>query len=135
MMASGEVKAKRWGVPIPRTGRPSAHFTWRECACRCCGRIASVESVQLTCAMLEGVRRRLGNNPIYVNSFCRCPSYNKAVGGVPGSLHITGEAADITVKRYSPLAVQEMLHDHEGGKGDYLGFTHLDRGPRRRWSE
>lgn len=36
--------------------------------------------------------------PIYVSSGYRCPKLNKAVGGVPTSQHVRGEAADIYVK-------------------------------------
>ena len=35
--------------------------------------------------------------PIRVNSGYRCPELNEAVGGTPGSQHLRGEAADITV--------------------------------------
>lgn len=34
--------------------------------------------------------------PVYVNSGYRCPLLNKAVGGVQGSQHVQGKAADIT---------------------------------------
>lgn len=33
--------------------------------------------------------------PIHINSGYRCPALNKAVGGVPNSQHIAGQAADI----------------------------------------
>ena len=36
--------------------------------------------------------------PIYVSSGYRCTKLNKAVGGVPTSQHVRGEAADIYVK-------------------------------------
>ena len=41
--------------------------------------------------------RELWGGPITVNSGFRCPVLNKAVGGVPSSQHVRGEAADITV--------------------------------------
>ena len=40
--------------------------------------------------------RELWGGPITVNSGFRCPVLNKAVGGVPSSQHVRGEAADIT---------------------------------------
>lgn len=46
--------------------------------------------------LLDPVRERWGG-PIAVNSGYRCPQLNKAVGGVPTSQHLRGEAADITV--------------------------------------
>ena len=33
--------------------------------------------------------------PFRVTSGCRCEAHNRAVGGKPGSAHLTGEAADI----------------------------------------
>ena len=44
--------------------------------------------------VLDPVRERYGK-PIRVNSGYRCPIHNRTVGGVPGSQHVKGEAADI----------------------------------------
>ena len=46
--------------------------------------------------VLDPLRDAWGG-PIKVNSGYRCPVLNKAVGGTPGSQHLRGEAADITV--------------------------------------
>ncbi len=45
--------------------------------------------------VLDPLRQAWGK-PIHVNSGYRCPALNKAVGGVAGSQHMRGEAADIT---------------------------------------
>ncbi|MCM1068252.1 MAG: D-Ala-D-Ala carboxypeptidase family metallohydrolase [Muribaculaceae bacterium] len=45
--------------------------------------------------ILDPLREAWGR-PIRVNSGYRSPQLNKAVGGVPTSQHLTGEAADIT---------------------------------------
>ena len=45
--------------------------------------------------LLDPVRESWGR-PIVVNSGYRCPVLNRAVGGVPASQHVKGEAADIT---------------------------------------
>lgn len=45
--------------------------------------------------LLDPIREAWGA-PILVNSGFRCPVLNKAVGGVPTSQHVRGEAADIT---------------------------------------
>ena len=50
---------------------------------------------QLVANVLDPLRETYGR-PIYVNSGYRCPALNRAVGGVPSSQHLTGEAADIT---------------------------------------
>lgn len=45
-------------------------------------------------SVLDLVRAHV-DSPIIVNSGYRCPSVNKAVGGVENSLHLKGRAADI----------------------------------------
>lgn len=45
--------------------------------------------------VLDPLREAWGK-PITVTSGYRCPALNKAVGGVPTSMHLTGRAADIT---------------------------------------
>lgn len=45
--------------------------------------------------VLDPLREAWGK-PITVTSGYRCPALNKAVGGVPTSMHLTGNAADIT---------------------------------------
>ena len=51
----------------------------------------------LVANVLDPVREAYGK-PIYVNSGYRCEKHNKAVGGVPKSQHLVGQAADISVK-------------------------------------
>jgi len=51
--------------------------------------------IALVCVVLDPARERWGK-PIHVTSGYRCPALNKAVGGVPTSQHLKGEAADIT---------------------------------------
>lgn len=48
--------------------------------------------------VLDPLREMYGK-PIYISSGYRCPALNKAVGGVPGSQHKTGQAADINQRR------------------------------------
>ena len=56
--------------------------------------------------VLDPLREAWGG-PIRVNSGDRCPALNKAVGGTPGSQHLRGEAADITVG--TPSANRRLL--------------------------
>lgn len=63
--------------------------------------------------------------PIYVNSGYRCAALNAAVGGVKGSQHIRGEAADITtgskdgnvrlwrLLRKLKLPVDQAINEHD----------------------
>ena len=44
--------------------------------------------------VLDPARRKLGK-VVTVNSGFRCPLHNSAVGGVTGSQHVKGEAADV----------------------------------------
>lgn len=49
---------------------------------------------ELTERVLQPLRDRLGH-PLRINSGYRCPELNRAVGGVPTSQHVRGEAADV----------------------------------------
>lgn len=55
-----------------------------------------IERLRLLCQkVLQPLRDKFGS-AIIVNSGYRSPAVNKAVGGVPTSQHVRGEAADIT---------------------------------------
>ena len=70
----------------------TAHFKESEFACRCgCGKTWPKQKL---INLLEQARMIYGK-PIIIESGCRCPVYNKKVGGVPDSAHLTGEAADV----------------------------------------
>lgn len=75
--------------------------------------------------------------PVTINSGYRSLAHNAAVGGVPGSQHTLGTAADIVVRGVSPLEVAqyaEHLMPNRGGIGVYKDFTHVDvRAVRARW--
>jgi hypothetical protein len=68
--------------------------------------------------------------PILVNSWYRDPAYNKAVGGVSHSMHLTLGAADIVKVGWPPAKVADLLehapHKHMLGIGRYKSFTHID---------
>lgn len=71
-----------------------------------------VENLRLLCRnVLEPLRRRYGR--ILITSGYRCPALNKAVGGVPHSQHMRGEAADIFIPNIE-LGEKYVvfLHDH-----------------------
>lgn len=53
--------------------------------------------IALVAAVLDPLREKYGK-PIYVTSGYRCAALNKCVGGVTGSQHRKGEAADIVTK-------------------------------------
>jgi hypothetical protein len=90
--------------------RLSPHFTLGE-MCKTSAKTADgnipshvhIENLRRLCGWLEMLRdewnRRYGegDDPIVINSGYRSPQVNAAVGGVKGSNHLTGCAADIRV--------------------------------------
>ena len=115
-------------------GKISENFSYLEAACNHCGCITDQETIKKTAAMMETIRVKLGGKPIKVLSWCRCEQHNSAVGGASDSYHMKGMAVDFVVKHMTPRQVQAALKDHNGGLGKYLGWTHCDIGPKRRWS-
>ena len=114
----------------------STHFSRSELECRCCGRL------QIDARLLDGLEqlRTLAKTPVVVHAGYRCAQHNQAVGGVPGSEHTLGLAADIalpglSLQRMYELALQVPLFA-QGGIGVYDGgFLHVDvRDHRARWA-
>ena len=97
-------------VSINKQARLSEHFTLGE-LCKTSaktqdGNIPShvhIENLKRLCGWLEMLRSEWnkrygeGDDPIVINSGYRSEAVNKAVGGVKGSNHLTGCAADIRV--------------------------------------
>lgn len=68
------------------------NFNVSEFSCRCgCG-FNCID--QRVIDLAQTIRDTLGV-PIHVNSGCRCEKHNKAFGGVSGSFHTKGLAADL----------------------------------------
>lgn len=134
-------------LSLKRCELKMVHFRPEEFRCRCCGGLppfarANIEA--LVENVLDPARERLGL-PIVVNGGYRCPKHNAAVGGVRGSQHMKGEAADIVpvgfrVKdsgfRVELARLVEVIR--ENGKFDqliiYLGFVHVGLEALRRES-
>ena len=121
------------------------NFNKREFDCKCgCEMPSSVfYEIEELANELQTIRDRF-NAPIQINSAYRCPSHNKAIGGVSNSQHVLGKASDIVIKGYTPDEVADelevMLEDeclfpfHLGGIGRYNTFTHIDIRPgKARW--
>jgi uncharacterized protein YcbK (DUF882 family) len=90
---------------------------------------------------LETIREYFGGSPVKIHSGYRSIEHNKAVGGVEGSKHTTAQAADFSVKGYTPKQVQAGIKElitlgklYPGGLGEYSTFTHYDTGDQRNWS-
>ena len=74
------------------------YFKMSEFECRdgCPMPASARENIEaLVEAVLDPAREKFGK-PITVNSGYRCPRHNAAVGGVPNSQHMRGEAADVS---------------------------------------
>ena len=88
---------------------------------------------------LDFIREKY-NCPIIINSWYRPPHINAAVGGVSGSQHIHGWAADIAFRTNEEKKLrieQDLVKTWKGGVGigqKTKGFTHLDLGKKRRWT-
>lgn len=79
-------------------------------------------SIIKTALGMERVRAALGNKPITVNSWYRCPELNKAVGSKPRSQHIAGEAIDFICPAFgSPVSIAKELIKHK----DLIRFDQL----------
>ena len=105
------------------------HFYVHEAACPCgCGFGRREEDIKADLVvLLEAVREEVGH-PLFVNSWCRCPSHNRAVGGVDGSVHELAEAVDLRAiggERKHGIEKAGYKHGAMGvGTGD--NFVHLD---------
>jgi uncharacterized protein YcbK (DUF882 family) len=114
------------------------NFIDSEFQCRCCGRLPAKGMKTLLIVLLQRLRDKVGK-PLTVTSGYRCPKHNKAVGGVSGSQHMLGTAADIKVPAgwTVPQFAQAAIEVGFDGVGRYLrqGFIHVDvRGHSARWT-
>lgn len=125
--------------------KDNKYFTEKEFNCKCgkCKRPPNVPSDELIDILCE-IREHY-NAPVTINSGYRCPEHNAKIGGAPKSQHVTGSAADFTVKGVKTLDLYNYIiktyDDRPLGiakrisKDPHAGFVHLDtRGKRARWT-
>lgn len=90
---------------------------------------------------MEEVRALLGGHPITVTSGYRSSALNAAVGGVPGSAHLSGLAMDFVCPAAgSPLAICSRLRGvpsldfdqliHEHGSWVHIAIPEFGQPPR-----
>ena len=98
---------------------------------------AQLENLKRLCRWLEQLRRRWnnlygeGNDPIIINSGYRSEAVNKAVGGVKGSNHLTGCAADIRVAGFEQLLrYATILLDISDERREDFDELLLERSPK-----
>lgn len=110
-------------------GDVSRNFSRKEFACKCgCG----FDAVDVD--LLAGLQalRDLAGRGIAITSACRCESHNKRVGGVSGSLHKKGKAADIVIQGMTPAEMAALAEQvpafQKGAVITYTrnGFIHVE---------
>jgi len=110
-------------------GDLSQHFSRAEFACSCgCGFGLSPGDVDpVLVGLLEDIRAAVGG-PLRLTSGCRCKNHNAAVGGVPGSVHTLGQAADIQVEggRHRWQVLNAAIRHQAEGVGVAKVFIHVD---------
>ena len=131
-------------VSINKQARLSEHFTLAE-MCKTSaktpdGNIPShvhIENLKRLCGWLEMLRSEWnkrygeGDDPIVINSGYRSEAVNKAVGGVKGSNHLTGCAADIRVAGIEQLVrYATILLDISDESCEDFDELLLERSPR-----
>ena len=127
-----------------------SNFTWGEATRNCSRPISdlvingrlfatalSIErTIVLTAQKLDELRAKLGNRPIWINSWYRPQNVNHRVGGSKYSRHQFGDAVDIRSNYYSPTDIYSTVDKthYNGGLGKYPTFVHIDwRGNKARW--
>ena len=115
----------------------SEHFTLAE-LCKTSAKIPDanipshvhIKNLKRLCGWLERLRERVGK-PIIINSGYRSEAVNKAVGGVKGSNHLTGCAADIRVSGIEQLVrYAAILLDISDESQEAFDELLLERSPK-----
>jgi uncharacterized protein YcbK (DUF882 family) len=104
------------------------------------------QSVHMDVRLLDIIRAVQGymeyygfNNPIFINSGYRSSKTNaNTEGAAKNSLHLLGRAVDFTMPGVPAVYMGALAsHFQGGGVGFYVnsGFTHVDTGSVRYWSD
>lgn len=94
-----------------------------------------LENMILSADKMERIRSVLGNKPIFVSSWYRCPTLNTKIGGAKTSAHMSGFAVDFRVPGLSVSQVCNLLHDalpYDQLINEYNRWTHISFDPRNR---
>ena len=101
-------------------------FYLDEFQCPCC---LCVKLHLILLKKLSALRQAI-DRPLIINSGYRCKKYNDQVDGVPGSYHLFGLAADVTVASMKMTDLLKYAQSiHFNGIGLYDNFLHLDIRP------
>ena len=116
--------------------KDTKNFKVSEFACKCgCGKD---DIDQRVIDMAQAIRDELGV-PVRVNSGCRCEKHNAKSGGVKGSKHVLGKAADLSCSLGAVEMFETVKRLHAEGKLPeldycirYKTFIHIDCGGKRK---
>ena len=119
-----------------KSGDLTENFSRAEFACKCgCG---AADTDPRLAALCQTIRDAVGV-PVRVNSGVRCAAHNQKVGGVPGSYHVQGLAADLSCslganKLYEVIQALYMAGKLSGLEycRRYPTFVHVDIGKPRK---
>ncbi len=101
------------------------HFKKEEFNCKCCG----MNNIDLKLVkILDEIRDYFGQ-PVIISSGCRCKNHNTKVGGVQGSRHVLGKAADIIVRNVSKDKVLAKCKEYvSNGRARYTYTNNKNMG-------
>lgn len=125
-LASGEPLEIAEDITVPATGSfwdEIEFFTREEFRCQCGGKYCNgfhVEPQEKMVRTVNEIRRRLGVPVSIVDaggSGVRCPRHNANVDGVPNSLHVSGNAADLHSSK-SPEEMAQIAEEVMGATGE-----------------
>lgn len=125
-ISSGEPLEVAEDINVPATGSfwdEIEFFTREEFRCQCGGKYCNgfhVEPQEKMVRTVDEIRRKLGV-PISIvdsgGSGVRCPQHNANVDGVPNSLHVSGNAADLHSNK-SPEEMARVAEEVMGKTGE-----------------
>ena len=99
----------------------------KDLCCKCCGQhYYSIELIARLNYLRQAVKEKFGKDLIITSAY-RCPAHNARVGGVKGSYHTKGMAADVKVEGIDSVELAIMA-EQVGftGIGIYNTFIHVD---------
>ena len=116
--------------------KDTKNFKVREFTCHCgCGYNVIDQRVM---DMAQVIREALGC-AVHVNSGCRCEKHNAKVGGVKGSKHTKGLAADLSSSKGAKVMFETVKELQADGKLPDLDYCirykwgiHIDCGGKRK---
>lgn len=98
---------------------------------------AELDRIMETALKMEGIRSVLGDNPVIVSSWFRNEAVNRAVGGVPSSSHLRGDAVDFTCPRFGDVtkvckAIRDSDMNFDQLIWEHNRWVHISFDPRNR---